>query len=92
MFDAICDHIKYATTDGTIKPTITIFRQRQFNKPDLRVWNGMGLGYAGYEIEADIDMDDEEADDNHAIPGSRKVKKIGDQASLEFTEVIQGFP
>ena len=85
MFGAICDHIKYATNDGNIKPTVTIFRQRQFQKPDLRVWSGFGLSYAGYEIEDESRIDDKEA--YATVPEAKKTIKIGDQINLEFTQV-----
>ena len=49
MFGAICDHLKYATNGGTIKPTITVFRQRKPGQHDLRVWQFFTLSYAGYE-------------------------------------------
>ena len=36
MFEAICNHIKYATNKGNIRSAITIFRQRNEQKNDFR--------------------------------------------------------
>jgi nitric-oxide synthase len=43
MFDAILKHIKYATNNGDLRATISIF------KPDgRRLWNSQLIRYAGY--------------------------------------------
>ena len=36
MFEAICNHIKYATNKGNIRSAITIFRQRAEPGHDFR--------------------------------------------------------
>ncbi|MER2263380.1 MAG: nitric oxide synthase oxygenase [Psychrobacillus sp.] len=46
IFKALLDHIEYATNDGRIRPTITIFSPK-----DVRVWNHQLIRYAGYETE-----------------------------------------
>uniref|UniRef100_A0A1B0CLH8 Nitric oxide synthase oxygenase n=2 Tax=Lutzomyia longipalpis TaxID=7200 RepID=A0A1B0CLH8_LUTLO len=48
MFEAICNHIKYATNKGNIRSAITIFPQRTDGKHDYRVWNSQLILYAGY--------------------------------------------
>ncbi|XP_043922256.1 nitric oxide synthase, brain-like [Protopterus annectens] len=48
MFEYICNHIKYATNDGNIRSTITIFPQRTDGKSDFRIWNPQLIRYAGY--------------------------------------------
>ncbi len=50
MFKATCDHIEFGTNGGALRPAITVFRPRQPGKADLRLWNGMGIAYAGYKI------------------------------------------
>lgn len=50
MFNLICDHIKYATNNGNLRSAITVFRQREGNNKDFRIWNAQILNYAGYEI------------------------------------------
>jgi nitric-oxide synthase len=43
MFDAVLDHIRVATNNGDLRPTITVF------KPDgRRIWNPQYFRYAGY--------------------------------------------
>merc|ERR550517_923170 len=51
MFEALKEHIAYSNNGGNIRPAITVFRQRTPGKIDPRVWNGLMVGYAGYEQE-----------------------------------------
>ena len=51
MFDAILDHIQISFNGGKIKPAITVFRKRKPGLGDPRVWNGLGISYAGYVKE-----------------------------------------
>jgi len=51
MFMAICRHLEVALNGGNIQPAITIFRERRPGLPDLRVWNKLIIGFAGYEQE-----------------------------------------
>lgn len=44
MFDALCDHIKYATNNGSLRPAITMFRQRTDPKYDFKYFNMLLLG------------------------------------------------
>ncbi|XP_050084413.1 nitric oxide synthase isoform X1 [Anopheles aquasalis] len=49
MFEAICNHIKYATNKGNLRSAITIFPQRTDGKHDYRIWNQQIISYAGYK-------------------------------------------
>ncbi|XP_043950192.1 nitric oxide synthase isoform X2 [Drosophila biarmipes] len=49
MFEAICNHIKYATNKGNLRSAITIFPQRTDAKHDYRIWNNQLILYAGYK-------------------------------------------
>lgn len=49
MFEALCNHIKYATNKGNIRSAITIFPQRTDGKHDYRIWNPQLINYAGYQ-------------------------------------------
>ncbi|KAG8182789.1 hypothetical protein JTE90_018662 [Oedothorax gibbosus] len=51
MFEAVCNHIKYATNKGNIRSAITIFPQRTDGVRDFRVWNAQLIMYAGYKQE-----------------------------------------
>ncbi|XP_067864479.1 nitric oxide synthase 2b, inducible [Heptranchias perlo] len=48
MFEHMCTHINYATNDGNLRSTITIFPQRTDGKHDFRMWNNQIVRYAGY--------------------------------------------
>lgn len=49
MFEALCNHIKYATNKGSLRSAITIMPQRvKLTKNDWRIWNSQLIGYAGY--------------------------------------------
>ncbi|XP_068629957.1 nitric oxide synthase-like [Battus philenor] len=52
MFEALCNHIKYATNKGNIRSAITIFPQRTDGNHDYRIWNPQLISYAGY-VEPD---------------------------------------
>lgn len=49
VVDALLYHIKTATNNGRIRPTITIF-----NPGKIRIWNHQLIRYAGYETEHGI--------------------------------------
>ena len=78
MYQAVIEHVKTTFNGGTIKPAITIFRQRKKGEHDLRVWNPLLLMHAGYSFES--------ADENDTGE-EPEVKKIGDQINLDFTRV-----
>lgn len=47
IYEALLEHIEFATNNGRIRPTITIFQQRVFNH-SIRIWNHQLIRYAGY--------------------------------------------
>ncbi|KAH9512564.1 hypothetical protein Btru_038801 [Bulinus truncatus] len=51
MFEALCNHIKYATNKGNLRSAITIFPQRKEGRRDFRVWNAQLIRYAGYKMD-----------------------------------------
>ncbi|XP_059143081.1 nitric oxide synthase-like isoform X2 [Physella acuta] len=51
MYEALCNHIKYATNKGNLRSAITIFPQRKDGRRDFRVWNSQLIRYAGYKME-----------------------------------------
>ncbi|XP_067654893.1 nitric oxide synthase, inducible-like [Haliotis asinina] len=48
MFEAICSHLEYATNNGNLRSTITVFPKRSSRREDFRVWNNQVILYAGY--------------------------------------------
>ncbi|NGZ76234.1 nitric oxide synthase oxygenase [Saccharibacillus alkalitolerans] len=67
--EALFEHLDYATNRGRIRPTITVLRPEQGERPGARLWNEQLIRYAGYETEDG--------------------RRVGDPASLEFTEVCR---
>ncbi|MEH7657417.1 nitric oxide synthase oxygenase, partial [Bacillus velezensis] len=49
VYNALIHHIKYATNDGKVKPTITIFKQYQGEENNIRIYNHQLIRYAGYK-------------------------------------------
>ncbi|TYR79181.1 nitric oxide synthase oxygenase [Priestia megaterium] len=49
--DALFHHIEYATNNGKIRPTITIFQPKHKGKEPIRIWNHQLIRYAGYQTE-----------------------------------------
>ncbi|MBN3555594.1 nitric oxide synthase oxygenase [Fictibacillus nanhaiensis] len=50
IFQAIIEHMEYATNHGRIRPTITIFSPKVENH-QVRIWNHQMIRYAGYTLE-----------------------------------------
>ncbi|KZR58164.1 nitric oxide synthase oxygenase [Pseudobacillus badius] len=57
VFDALTRHVEFATNDGKIRPTITVFRPTAPNQEDIRIWNHQLVRYAGYQTEAGLKGD-----------------------------------
>ena len=53
MFEALFEHIEYATNKGNIRPTITIFSQKTPTKT-VRIWNHQLVRYAGYQTDQGV--------------------------------------
>ncbi|TQR21006.1 nitric oxide synthase oxygenase [Psychrobacillus vulpis] len=49
IFEALLEHIQFATNKGRIRPTITVFSPHS-----VRIWNHQLVRYAGYETENGI--------------------------------------
>lgn len=49
VYNALLNHIDFATNDGKIRSTITIFPPRQDGVDPIRIWNHQLIRYAGYE-------------------------------------------
>ncbi|UHA76302.1 nitric oxide synthase oxygenase [Paenibacillus sp. 481] len=77
---ALLNHIQYATNEGRIRPTITVFPARLHGKSRVQIWNHQLLRYAGYKRENEIG---DETGHGHADG------IIGDPHSLTFTRVCE---
>ncbi|MDQ0191439.1 nitric oxide synthase oxygenase [Alicyclobacillus cycloheptanicus] len=63
--DALYKHIEFATNDGKIRPTITVFH------PGVRIWNHQLVRYAGYESERGV------IGDPHSAAFTRVCEELG---------------
>nr|WP_247739284.1 nitric oxide synthase oxygenase [Bacillus sp. 165] len=64
VFNALLNHIEFATNEGKIRPTITIFKPK-INNEQIRIWNHQLIRYAGYETEYGIIGDPASVDFTH---------------------------
>ncbi|KMY53061.1 hypothetical protein AC623_02855 [Bacillus sp. FJAT-27231] len=57
VFEALSRHVEFASNEGKIRPTITIFRPSKEGQEDIRIWNHQLIRYAGYKTEEGIKGD-----------------------------------
>ncbi|MGJ7919894.1 nitric oxide synthase oxygenase [Neobacillus sp. LXY-4] len=69
--DALFEHIDYATNDGKIRPTITIFKPKINHEVHVRLWNHQLIRYAGYETESGI------VGDSHSLAFTKMCEELG---------------
>lgn len=66
IFEELLKHIQYATNNGKIRPTITVFAPGR-----VRIWNHQLLRYAGYETESGI------VGDPYSVPFTKICETLG---------------
>ena len=66
IFDALLEHIRYATNNGKIRPVISIFAQDR-----VRIWNHQLIRYAGYETK------DGTIGDSHSLSFTKACEELG---------------
>ncbi|WP_188650101.1 nitric oxide synthase oxygenase [Pontibacillus salipaludis] len=54
VYEALCKHLSYATNEGKIRSTISVFKPRKHNQDPIRLLNHQLLRYAGYEEDDQI--------------------------------------
>jgi len=77
IFNALLKHIQYATNDGKIRPTITIFAPGR-----VRIWNHQLIRYAGYETESGI------VGDSHSVAFTKVCESLGWQGERTAFDVL----
>ncbi|MEY9973253.1 nitric-oxide synthase [Lysinibacillus sp. RC46] len=77
IFNALLEHIQYATNDGKIRPTITIFAPGR-----VRIWNHQLIRYAGYETESGI------VGDLHSVEFTKVCESLGWQGKRTAFDVL----
>ena len=48
VYDALRDHVEFATNGGNVRPTISVFPPAISGEPRVRIWNHQLIRYAGY--------------------------------------------
>jgi nitric-oxide synthase, bacterial len=48
IFEALLDHIRFATNGGKIRSTISVFAHQEPGQPGIRIWNPQLIRYAGF--------------------------------------------
>lgn len=66
IFEKLVHHIRYATNEGKIRPTITVFAAGR-----VRVWNHQLIRYAGYETAEGI------VGDPHSVSFTKICESLG---------------
>ncbi|WP_068985839.1 nitric oxide synthase oxygenase [Lysinibacillus xylanilyticus] len=77
VFTALLEHIQYATNDGKIRPTITVFAPGR-----VRIWNHQLIRYAGYETESGI------IGDRHSVEFTKICESLGWQGEKTAFDVL----
>lgn len=70
IIQALFEHIKFATNNGHIRPTISIFKQ-ETKEHSVRIWNHQLVRYAGYNTEHGL------LGDPHSIPFTKVCEELG---------------
>ncbi|WP_371068528.1 nitric oxide synthase oxygenase [Sediminibacillus sp. JSM 1682029] len=71
IMEALFEHIQFATNQGKIRPTITIFKQETIDGRNVRIWNHQLIRYAGYQTEEGI------IGDSSSIAFTKACQKLG---------------
>lgn len=74
IFDALVEHIRFATNGGKIRPAISIFHPTR-----VRILNHQLLRYAGYETDHGI------LGDPHSVPFTKQLQQWGWQRPAQPT-------
>jgi nitric-oxide synthase, bacterial len=49
VYTALVDHIELSTNGGRIVPMVSVFAAGSVERPRVRIWNRLLIGYAGYQ-------------------------------------------
>lgn len=81
-YNKLIKHIDFATNDGKIQPTITIFAPRKDGKDPIRIWNHQLIRYAGY------DDDDNVIGDSTSIKLTKMCERMGWQGNKNSFDIL----
>ncbi|WP_018754515.1 nitric oxide synthase oxygenase [Paenibacillus terrigena] len=69
--DALIQHLLFATNEGKIRPTITVFRPAAESREEIRILNHQLIRYAGYTTDEGI------VGDPHSVPFTALCESLG---------------
>ena len=81
-YEKLLKHIEFATNDGKIQSTITIFPPRKNEKDPIRIWNHQLIRYAGYED------DDKVIGDSTSIEFTKMCERLGWKGSNSPFDIL----
>lgn len=81
-FKKLIKHIDFATNNGKIRSTITIFPPRNNDKDRIRIWNHQLIRYAGYKIDGKV------IGDSTSIEFTEMCEKLGWQGSKTNFDIL----
>lgn len=77
IYEALLEHIKYATNDGKIRPVISVFAHDR-----VRIWNHQLIRYAGYETADGV------IGDSDSLAFTKVCEKLGWQGARTNFDVL----
>ena len=77
IFESLLAHIQFATNEGKIRPTITVFEPGR-----VRIWNHQLIRYAGYETVGGI------VGDPHSVAFTKVCESLGWQGEKTAFDVL----
>ncbi|MGN1400674.1 MAG: nitric oxide synthase oxygenase [Bacillus sp. (in: firmicutes)] len=82
MYQALLHHISYASNEGRILPTITIFKQHKNHEDTARIYNHQLIRYAGYNSGDGV------KGDPHSLHFTKMCSKLGWQGEKTNYDVL----
>ncbi|KQL36145.1 MULTISPECIES: nitric oxide synthase oxygenase [Bacillaceae] len=77
IFQALLEHIQFASNEGRIRPTISVF-----SSVDVRIWNHQLIRYAGYETSDGV------VGDPDSIPFTKVCENLGWKGDYSHFDVL----
>ncbi|MBZ5200130.1 nitric oxide synthase oxygenase [Planomicrobium chinense] len=81
-FDALMNHIEFASNGGKIRPAITVFPASRNGEDAMRIWNHQLIRYAGYERNGEI------IGDSTSLEFTKQCEKLGWQGEGGHFDIL----
>ncbi|QMV45235.1 nitric oxide synthase [Cohnella cholangitidis] len=80
--EALLRHMAYATNEGRIRPTLTVFAPESYDGRYIRIWNHQLIRYAGYETNEGI------VGDPSSVALTKAISRLGWQGAGSKYDVL----